>query len=311
MTLSIFTRVARPIVLSLALAATSLTPVAFAQTDAPAGTAAPATAAVPAPETVLATVNGQPITQGDIDMAAEDFADDLARVPDGARRSIILDVLIDMHVMADAAAKDGVTETAAFKQRMAFMELQTARNAYVQDKIAGAITDAEVKARYDEEVSKFGDNMEVRARHILVETEDEAKAIIADLKGGGDFAKIAGEKSKDPGSAAQGGDLGYFSRGQMVPPFEEAAFTLEIGSITETPVQSDFGFHVIQVEDKRKQAPPAYDQVQARLRDLLIREKFASTLASLKESAKIDVLDPTLKADDPAAAPAPAPAPAQ
>ena len=170
------------------------------------------------------------------------------------------------------------------------------------------VTDAEVKARYDEEVSKFGDNMEVHARHILVETEDEAKAIIAELKNGGDFAKIAGEKSKDPGSAAQGGDLGYFSRGQMVPPFEEAAFNLEVGSITETPVKSDFGFHVIKVEDKRKQAPPAFDQVQARLRDLLIREKFAATLASLKEAAKIDVLDPTLKADDPAAAPAPAPA---
>ncbi|MFM9859436.1 peptidylprolyl isomerase [Pseudoxanthobacter sp. M-2] len=309
-------RLVVPAVLAVALTTSSALAPSFAQDTAPAtpttteGLAAALAPAAPAPppETVLATVNGQPITQGDIEMAAEDFADDLARVPEGARRGIILDVLIDMHVMADAAAKDGVTETEAFKQRLAFMELQAARNAYVQDKIAGAVTDAEVKARYDEEVGKFGDNMEVRARHILVETEDEAKAIIADLKGGGDFAKIAGEKSKDPGSAAQGGDLGYFSRGQMVPSFEEAAFTLEVGSITETPVKSDFGFHVIQVEDKRKQAPPAYDQVQARLRDLLIREKFASTLASLKGAATIDVLDPTLKADDPAAAPAPAPA---
>lgn len=309
-------RLVVPAVLAVALTTSSALAPSFAQDAAPAtpttteGLAAALAPAAPAPppETVLATVNGQPITQGDIEMAAEDFADDLARVPEGARRGIILDVLIDMHVMADAAAKDGVTETEAFKQRLAFMELQAARNAYVQDKIAGAVTDAEVKARYDEEVGKFGDNMEVRARHILVETEDEAKAIIADLKGGGDFAKIAGEKSKDPGSAAQGGDLGYFSRGQMVPSFEEAAFTLEVGSITETPVKSDFGFHVIQVEDKRKQAPPAYDQVQARLRDLLIREKFASTLASLKGAATIDVLDPTLKADDPAAAPAPAPA---
>jgi peptidyl-prolyl cis-trans isomerase C len=312
-------RLVVPAVLALTLTTSSALSPSSAQDASPAtpttteGLAAALAPAAPPPppETVLATVNGQPITQGDIEMAAEDFADDLARVPEGARRGIILDVLIDMHVMADAAAKDGVTETASFKERLAFMQLQAARNAYVQDKIAGAVTDAEVKARYDQEVSKFGDNMEARARHILVETEDEAKAIIADLKNGGDFAKIAAEKSKDPGSAAQGGDLGYFSRGQMVPSFEEAAFNLEVGSITETPVKSDFGFHVIKLEDKRKQAPPAYDQVQARLRDLLIREKFASTLASLKESAKIDVLDPTLKADDPAAAPAPAPAPAQ
>lgn len=313
MTFSMFPRVARPIALSLALAATALTPAAFAQSDAPAATEAPAAAApaaAPSPETVLATVNGQPITQGDIEMAAEDFADDLARVPEGARRGIILDVLIDMRVMADAAAADGITETEAFKQRLAFMQMQAARNLYVQEKIAGAVTDAEVKARYDEEVAKFGDNMEVRARHILVETEDEAKAIIAELESGGDFAKIAGEKSKDPGSAAQGGDLGYFSRGQMVPPFEEAAFNLEVGSITDTPVKSDFGFHVIKLEDKRKQAPPPFDQVQARLRDLLIREKFASTLESLKQSAKIEVLDPALKAADPTAAPTPAPAPA-
>lgn len=316
-------RLAGPVALVLALSTSSaLAPSAFAQDASPAtpttteGLAAALAPAPPPPppETVVATVDGKPITQGELEMAAEDFADDLARVPEGARRGILLDVLIDMRVMADAAEKDGVTETPSFKQRMAFLTLQAERNAYVQDKIAGSVTDAEVKARYDQEVSKFGDNVEVRARHILVETEEEAKAIIAELENGGDFAKLAEEKSKDPGSAAQGGDLGYFSRGQMVPPFEEAAFALEVGSITDTPVKSDFGFHVIQLEDKRKQAPPAYDQVQARLRDLLIREKFASVLAGLKADSKIEVLDPTLKPDAPAAdAPAatPAPAPAQ
>jgi peptidyl-prolyl cis-trans isomerase C len=302
----------RPLSLAFGLAAATAlaAPAALAQDATPPAAsppaAAPSISTVP-PETVVATVNGRPITEADLQLATHDYAEDLARVPAGARRGIVLDVLIDMQVMAEAAEKDGITGTEDFKRRIAFMTMQAERNAFVEAKIASSITDAEVKARYDAEIAKFTPPDEIRASHVLVETEDEAKAIIKELEGGGDFAKIAKEKSKDPGSAAQGGDLGYFSKGQMVPPFEEAAFALEVGQFTKTPVKSDFGWHVIRLDDKRKQQPPAFDQVKEQIKSGMLREKFGEVLAGLKKDAKIDVLDQTLKPDATSVPPVPLP----
>jgi peptidyl-prolyl cis-trans isomerase C len=302
----------RPLSLAFGLAAATAlaAPAALAQEATPPAAsppaAAPSISTVP-PETVVATVNGRPITEADLQLATHDYAEDLARVPAGARRGIVLDVLIDMQVMAEAAEKDGITGTEDFKRRIAFMTMQAERNAFVEAKIASSITDAEVKARYDAEIAKFTPPDEIRASHVLVETEDEAKAIIKELEGGGDFAKIAKEKSKDPGSAAQGGDLGYFSKGQMVPPFEEAAFALEVGQFTKTPVKSDFGWHVIRLDDKRKQQPPAFDQVKEQIKSGMLREKFGEVLAGLKKDAKIDILDQTLKPDATSVPPVPLP----
>lgn len=296
----------RPLTLVLALAAGAVLPSVSIAQDQPAASA-PAAAPAVAPETVVATVNGRPITEADLQFAMQDYSEELGRVPGGARRGIVLDVLVDMQVMAEAAEKDGLTATDAFKRRLAFLTMQAERNTFVEDKIAATVTDAEIKARYDAEVAKFSPPDEIRASHILVETEDEAKAIIADLEKGGDFAALAKEKSKDPGSAAQGGDLGFFSKGQMVPPFEEAAFKLEVGQFTKEPVKSDFGFHVIRLEEKRKQPAPSFDEVKDRLKDLLMREKFASVLQGLKQNAKVEILDQSLKSDPTKAPPVPLP----
>src|SRR2546430_8569212 len=132
---------------------------------------------------------------------------------------------------------------------------------------------------YDDAIGQMKKEPEVRARHILVETEDEAKAVVAELKKGADFAELAKAKSKDPGSA-DGGDLGYFTKDQMVPEFSEVAFKLEKGQLSD-PVKSQFGWHVIKVEDKRERQPPEYDKVKDQLENFLVRsEEHTSELQS-------------------------------
>ena len=128
-----------------------------------------------------------------------------------------------------------------------------------------------------------------------MKTKEEAEAIIKQLDAGAKFEDIAKEKSADAGSGANGGDLGYFGPGQMVPEFEKAAFALEPGTYTKEPVQSQFGWHVIKVEDKRVQQPPAFDQVKAQVRSLLLRDKYLELVKSLRSAAKVDVTDPELK----------------
>jgi peptidyl-prolyl cis-trans isomerase C len=135
---------------------------------------------------------------------------------------------------------------------------------------------------------------EIRARHIIVNTEEEAKAIIAELDAGGDFEAIAKEKSQD-GAAAQGGDLGYFGKGRMVPEFEQAAFALEVGSYSKEPVKTQFGWHVVKVEDKRNAEPPAFEQVQHQFRSLLLREAYFDAVSKLRDEAKVEITDSALK----------------
>jgi peptidyl-prolyl cis-trans isomerase C len=136
---------------------------------------------------------------------------------------------------------------------------------------------------------------EVHARHILVKSKEEADAIIKQLDGGADFQKLANEHTADPGGKTTGGDLGYFGPGQMVPEFEKAAFALDVGTYTKQPVQSQFGWHVIKVEDKRSQQPPAFDQVKEQFRSVVLREKYFELVKSLRSASKIEISDPELK----------------
>ena len=149
----------------------------------------------------------------------------------------------------------------------------------------------------------MGNEQEVSARHILVENEDEAKKIAADLKKGGDFAAIAKEKSKDPGSKDQGGDLGFFSKDQMVPEFAEAAFKLDKGQISD-PVKSQFGWHVIRVDDKRAKQPPTFDQVKDQIESFVQRKAQADLIQKLRADAKIEKVGDATPAAKPNAAPA-------
>jgi peptidyl-prolyl cis-trans isomerase C len=278
---------------------------AAAQDAAPTDAAPAAPVATPVdPKTVVATVNGEPITEADLTLAGEDFAEELAKVAPEQRRKAILDVLVDLRLMAGAAEKDGLDKSEEFQRRLALLRARALRNEFFRAKVDNAVSDEAVQKRYEAEVAKIVPEEEVHAAHILVETEDEAKAIIKQLDDGGDFAKLAEEKSKDPGSGKMGGDLGFFTKGKMIKEFEDAAFALEPGKYTETPVKSQYGFHVIKSVEKRKQPLPTYDQVKDQVRQLVLRDTFVETVSKLRADGKVDITDPVLKA-------APATEPAQ
>lgn len=239
---------------------------------------------------VVATVNGRTITEADLAFVGEDFSAELQRVPEAERRRILLELLIDMNIMAGAAEKDGLAQSETFKSRMALYRVQALRDAFYVEKIDKGVTEADIKARYDKSIADFEPLEEVHARHILVASEDEAKAIIKQLEDGADFVELAKEKSTGP-SAPSGGDLGFFTKGRMVPAFEKAAFALEPGTFTKEPVKTEFGWHVIKVDERRRQEPPAYDKVHDRIAETLKRERLSETLQALKKDAQIEVLD--------------------
>ncbi|MDN2578354.1 peptidylprolyl isomerase [Aquibium sp. ELW1220] len=246
-------------------------------------------------KTVVATVNGSPITEHDLEMAQSDLGPQFAQLPEEQKRAAALSAAIEIRLLATKADEEGLDDTEAFQDRMEFLRQRALHSAFVESKVAAEVTEEAVRARYDKEVAATPPVNEIRARHILVATKEEADAIVAQLEAGGDFEAIAKEKSTD-GAAAQGGDLGYFGPGQMVPPFEEAAFALEVGQYSKEPVQTQFGFHVIKVEDKRTQQPPAFDQVKEQVRTLLFRETYFAAVQALREAATVEVQDPALKA---------------
>src|SRR5690606_759063 len=205
-----------------------------------------------------------------------------------------LSAIIEIRLMAAQAEDAGLAETEEFKSRMAMLRDRALHSAYIEKTIADSVSDEAIRARYDEEIKALPATEEIRARHIIVATEEEAKAIIAELDAGGDFEAIAKEKSQD-GAAAQGGDLGYFGKGRMVPEFEQAAFALEVGSYSKEPVKTQFGWHVVKVEDKRNAEPPAFEQVQHQFRSLLLREAYFDAVSKLRDEAKVEITDSALK----------------
>lgn len=257
---------------------------------------------------VVARVNGKDITAAEVQMAADVFGEQLAQVPEAQRRPMIVGALIDMHVMADAAKAAGTADSPKYKARMAFLEAQALRNTYVEDELQGKISDEDIKARYEKDIAGFVPPEEVHARHILVKTEDEANAILKQLADGGNFEAIAKEKSQDPGSKDNGGDLGFFAKGQMVPEFEAEAFALKPGETSTKPVKSQFGYHIIKVEERRTQPVPTLDQVREQVIQMVQRDKYQEALAKMHAEAKIEILDPTAAPAAPAAPAAAAPA---
>lgn len=263
--------------------------------ETPPAAAQPAPAAKPAPDTVLATVNGQPITEADLDLAIEDLDQQFARLPEEQKRAAALSAVIEIRLMAAEAAAKGIDKDPDIARRLAFLQQRALHAAVIDKEVQAKITDDETRVRYDKEIAAQPAENEVRARHILVKTKEEAEAVIKDLDAGKSFEDIAKEKSTDPGSGANGGDLGYFSAGQMVPEFEKAAFELAPGTYTKTPVQSQFGFHIIKVEDKRAKQPPAFDEVKDQVRSLVLRDKYLELIKGLRGAATIQIDDPELK----------------
>jgi len=257
--------------------------------------------------TPVAIVDGVPITAEDLAIAAQDFGEQLAQLPPERQTAALIDAIIDIRLLAKAAEAAGMEKEALVVRRLEFVRDRTLRNEYLKAKVFQAVTEDAVKKRYDEEVAKFMPGDELHLLHILVKTEDEGKTIIADLDQGGDFAAIAKEKSTDPGSGQQGGDLGFIKKGQTVKPFEDAAFAMEVGAYTKAPVQSDFGWHVIKLEEKRKETPPALEAETPRIRQEMVSALFKTEIEKLRAAAKIEIVPPpaaTPPADSGGAAPA-------
>ena len=244
---------------------------------------------------VVATVNGQQITEQDLKAAVTDLDPQLARLPAEQQRAAALSALIELRLMAGEAGARGLDKNPEFQRRLAMLNQRALHAEVIDQEVAKKITDEEVRARYDQEIAATPAENEVKARHILVKTKEEAEAIIKELDGGGDFEKIANEKTEDPSGKTSGGDLGYFGAGQMVPEFEKAAFALEPGSYTKEPVQSQFGWHVIKVEDKRAKQPPAFDEVKDQFRNVVLREKYYALVKQLRDAATVDIADADLK----------------
>ena len=246
------------------------------------------------PDTVQVTVNGRSITESEIELTIEQFADQLQGAPDEMARSVVVQYLIDLKLVAGEAEEANVEETDDFRRRLEFTREQVLRQLFLTDVISNSITDQDIQTAYEAQIADFTPETEIRARHILVETEERAKELITELDGGADFAVLALNNSTGP-SSVQGGDLGFFGRGQMVPEFEAAAFELEAGAYSAEPVETQFGFHIIKIEESRETAPPALTDLEGQLREQLMRTRYEDRLNALKETAEVVYNDPALE----------------
>jgi peptidyl-prolyl cis-trans isomerase C len=242
-----------------------------------------------ASDPVLARVNGVDIKQSDLVLAEEDVGDDLKAASPDAKREQLISYLADIILVTQAAEKKKLADSPDFKRRLAFVRNKLLMGFGLQDEAKGALTEDAMRQVYEEAVKSAGGQEEVRARHILVDTEDEAKALLEQIKNGADFATLAKERSKDPG-AADGGDLGYFTKEQMVPEFADVAFKMYPGQLSN-PVKTAFGWHIIKLEDKRTKPVPEFEKVKEQIEAFLMRKAQTEYVAKLRQGAKIERLD--------------------
>ncbi|SDR60895.1 peptidyl-prolyl cis-trans isomerase C [Rhizobiales bacterium GAS113] len=270
-------------------------------------------AAVPAraenaPDKVVATVNGAPIKDSDLVIAEQDLGSQLQSVPEAAKRDYLIRFLADLKLGAQAAEAAKLQDTPDFAARMQYYRDKILLDDLMVKEGAKADTPEARKKLYDDTVTKLPPETELHARHILVEDEAIAKQVAERAKKGEDFAALSKEFSKDPGSATDGGDLGWFTKDKMVKEFSDAAFKLEPGQ-TSDPVKSQFGWHVIKVEEKRTKPVPAFEEVKDRIGTYLVQKAQQEFLLSLREKAKIVQLDkPATPAPGAAGGATPAPA---
>lgn len=233
-------------------------------------------------------VNGQYISK----MALETLTKDVTERSRGQKipQDKLIDELIRRELLIQEAKKKKLDQSDDIAQKLATIKDSLLTQAAVDDYLKSyPITDADLKAEYDKQVGGAGGGTEFKARHILVKTEAEAKAVIAKLDKGGDFVELAKTESTGP-SKTQGGDLGWFSAKQMVAPFSEAVAALENGKYTKTPVKTQFGWHIIIREDSRQQTPPPFEAVKSQLEPIVKREKLTSYLDSLRSGATVKIL---------------------
>ena len=269
-------------------------------------------AATPAADPVVAIVNGEKIHRSDIQEALRTLPPQRTQQSPDKLYVAVLDQMVATTLVAQAARKAKTQDEPEVKRRLALVQEQVLAQAYVDHLVKGGLSDAKLKALYEKAVKNAPPREEVNARHILLPTEAEAKAVIEQLKNGADFATLAKEKTTDPAGKASGGDLGWFPKEQMVPEFADAAFALKKGEFSQTPVQTKFGWHVIKVEDRRIAPAPTFDQLKPQLTEELARQLVKEKMDDLKTAAKIELFNgdgsrPGTKPATPPAAAAPPP----
>lgn len=264
-------------------------------------------AQTPPAQGVIATIGGKPVTEKDLDLAYEELASSLPpQVSDAQKKDYALSYLADLKAGAQAAIEAKLDQSEDYVRRLAYAKEKLLLEAYLALETKKQVTEEKMRKLYDDSIKAMKPEMEIKARHILVPTEQEAKDIAAKLKSGVDFAKLAQEFSKDPGSGKEGGDLGWFTTDRMVPEFGEAASKMKPGQVSD-PVKTQFGWHIIKVEEMREKKPPTFEEVKDQVQQFLERQVQTDIISKLRATVKVEKKDAPAAAA-PAAPAAPAPA---
>jgi peptidyl-prolyl cis-trans isomerase C len=247
-----------------------------------------------AQEAAVAKVNGRLITESDMKLAEAEIGGDLGTLPDSTRRRVLVEFLIENQLFADAAESQKLGSGASHDQRTQYARRNALRDLYFDKNVRAAVNERDARKFYETELGAAKPEEEVRARHILVESREKARDLFEKIAHGSDFAALARQYSMDPGSKDQGGELGFFGRGQMVPQFEEAAFKLKRGEVGE-PFQTQFGWHLVRVDERRRRPAPAFESVKDRVLAAMIHQKAQQIAADLRRKAEIEYIDPQIR----------------
>ncbi len=244
-----------------------------------------------AEDKVVANVNGIDITEKDMRYAETEMFNQLVNVPKKARRKVLIEYLIETQLLAKAGDTAKVAETDIYKERQGYYHRRALRDSYFDQQVFKGVSEADIKKTYDDAAKE----QEASVQHILVKEEDKVKELHEKLKKGEDFAKLAKENSVDPGSKDKGGALGFILKSQVVPSFAKAAFDLEKKGDISDPVKSQFGWHIIRLEEKRNRALPPFDEVKSRIKEVLWQKKAQELIEGLRKSAKVEFVDKELE----------------
>ncbi len=258
--------------------------------------------AAPAEDQVLATVNGEEILESEVRATQQGLPQQYRQLPFEMLKPMLVDREINQRLLMLAGQDAGLADDDEVKNQLAALERRLVAETYLERAITEKVTDDAIKAHYDEFVKTNEPEPQVHARHILLENEDDAKAVIAELDDGADFVELAKEKSTGP-SAPNGGDLGFFNKGDMVAPFAEAAFTMDAGTYSKEPVQTQFGWHVILVEEKKDGVQPTLEEVRQQMEAEVTQQAVQDLIEELRSDAEVVNNTEAPAADDSAETP--------
>jgi peptidyl-prolyl cis-trans isomerase C len=267
-----------------ATAALPLLPAAVLAQGAPAAASA-------ASDPIVAKVDGQPIRLSEVVAIAQSLPEGARAMPPQTLYPMLIEQIIDARALAAEARRKGLDKDPEIQRQVAVAAQRALETALLQKEIGPLVTEAAVRARYDRDIAGKPGIEEVRARHILVDDEATAKTVIVELGKGGDFAALSTKYSKDPGASRQGGDLGFFKRDDMVPEFATAAFALKDGQVTAVPVKTQFGWHVIQLTERRRGAPATFEQARDELRQQIIQDGVRVAVARARGVVSVETFN--------------------